>query len=72
MNSFGFWSLKILDLARIIILAIKTLRIINEDDIRSIIENGEIAHKELDEINHNIEIGVNISRVAVMVHQYLL
>ena len=38
-NHLGFWLAKILDLANNIILAMRMLRIISEDDSESIIEN---------------------------------
>lgn len=39
INFFGFWEIKILDLAKSIILAIKMLRIISVEDNESILEN---------------------------------
>lgn len=69
MNFLGFWEAKILDLASIIILAIKTLRIIKVEDKESIIENWVIDHALLDEISHSIDSGTVIRRVAILTHQ---
>lgn len=60
---------KIFDLARIIILATRILRIIKVEDITSMLENWDTDQKLFDEINQIMDNGTIKRRVDITTHQ---
>jgi hypothetical protein len=68
-----FWvKILILFLARIIIAAIKILRVINIEDIWSVKDVEDIDSVVILDIVQDIEYSVNIIRIIIVLHQAFL